>query len=130
MIIVDIAPGPAIKGIAKGTTAISFTFILFFCASFNSLFVFFAFGVFAFIMFIDINSNKIPPAILKEEIEIPKINKKYCPIQIETNPAIQAAIEAVLAVSLFSLGLLCDVKETKIGMATKGENIDIKPIDI
>ena len=130
MIIVEIAPGPAIKGIAKGTTAISLTFILFFCASFNSLFVFFAFGVFALIMFIDINNSKIPPAILKEDIDIPKTNKTYCPIQIETNPAIQAAIEAVLAVSLFSLGLLCDVNEIKIGMATKGENIDIKPIDI
>ena len=81
-------------------------------------------------MFIDINNSKIPPAILKEDIDIPKTNKTYCPIQIETNPAIQAAIEAVLAVSLFSLGLLCDVNEIKIGIATKGENIDIKPIEI
>ena len=105
---------------AKDSQAIIFTYLP----------VSFAFGVSAFNIFIDISKSKIPPAILKADIEIPKTIKIYCPIQIETNPAIQAAIEAVLAVSLFSLGLLCDVKETKIGMATKGENIDIKPIDI
>lgn len=130
MIIVDIAPGPAIRGIARGTTAISLTLILFFFASFNSLLVFLAFGILAFNILIAINKSNIPPAILKEEIEIPKKTSIYWPIHTEISPAIPAENAAVLAVSFFSWIEAFDVSDTKMGIAAKGEKIVTIPIAI
>lgn len=117
------APGPAINGMARGTTPICSRLMY---SDFSCLFCLSSPNLPLIIENAMLNKSR-PPATRNESSEILNISKRSCPARSETIKITATAIFAVAAVLCFSSCVMCPVRDTKIGIIPTGLTAATKP---